>query len=207
MIAGETNISSLCEPKLPIDYILNGCWKEFITNFPSVAGLLEIAVSPIYFLLVNQESIPKWIMTVHWRKTFAEGAAERVVVAPNRPICLSASLLICSFASLLLCFSPSRTFGVVDIGGLDIRGWGLGFLDIRGFGHSGSGLVFGHSGFLDVRGWPPNVRQTPNVRKWNLNHNPEPRMSINESWLIQTPNPECPRVMMSPNPEPRTSKT
>ena len=41
----------------------------------------------------------------------------------------------------------------MDIRDLDIRGWGLGFLDIGGFGHSGLVSEFGHSGFLDVRGF------------------------------------------------------
>ena len=126
---------------------------------------------------------------------------------------------------------PWRTFGVADIGGSYVRGWGLGVSDVRGFERSGLRFVFRHSGFLvflhfgcsglnpehknpecpkiDHHSLNPEPR-TPNVRIWRFvvfGHsglNPE-HPKINPECLKrapQPPNPEHPKM----SPEPRTSK-
>ena len=128
-------------------------------------------------------------------------------------------------------FTPWRTFGVADIGGSYVRGWGLGVSDVRGFERSGLRFVFRHSGFLvflhfgcsglnpehknpecpkiDHHSLNPEPR-TPNVRIWRFvvfGHsglNPE-HPKINPECLKmapQPPNPEHPKM----SPEPRTSE-
>ena len=132
---------------------------------------------------------------------------------------------------IIVLWNPWRTFGVADIGGSYVRGWGLGVSDVRGFERSGLRFVFRHSGFLvflhfgcsglnpehknpecpkiDHHSLNPEPR-TPNVRIWRFvvfGHsglNPE-HPKINPECLKrapQPPNPEHPKM----SPEPRTSE-